>query len=226
MNLTLRTKILKHSLELEEALNKILIRLIKVKSKEPKTLGHKSSAISFGVKANLLYDLGRITKDEYNLLFCFMEIRNQFVHNLDADSFDKVIERINKKKLFLNSNDEFKSKLDKETDSNKKEKIYRIIYDSFYAKLLKLIINQYESLIKLEEQDRISKINKEFSEIQKNMFKLLTASIDEGSEIFGGNLDEALHQKNRFGKVLKKTIKTIYNKKLREAFPDLFKEKK
>ncbi len=83
-------------------INGILLQLFSIKKETPNTLGHKSSAISFKTKIDFLYDLERIDKNTYTDLITLMEIRNQFMHNLDADTFEIVINRINKSKQILN----------------------------------------------------------------------------------------------------------------------------
>lgn len=61
---------------------------------DTKSLGNSSSALSFNQKLNLLLDNKSISKEEKLKLESFMNIRNQFVHNKDANSYSKAISYI------------------------------------------------------------------------------------------------------------------------------------
>ena len=64
------------------------------KTKESKSLGNSSSSLSFNQKVNLLLDNKSITKEEKLKLESFMNIRNQFMHNKDANSYEKAVELV------------------------------------------------------------------------------------------------------------------------------------
>lgn len=96
MNIELRKDILEKSLTLEDALSRLLAILFRFSKDNSKTLGHKSSSLSFKTKADLLNDLGRLNDEQYRALIMFMEIRNQLIHNLDSDSLMKAVQRCNK----------------------------------------------------------------------------------------------------------------------------------
>jgi hypothetical protein len=64
------------------------------KTKDSKSLGNSSSSLSFNQKINLLLDNKSITKEEKLKLEAFMNIRNQFMHNKDADSYLNAISHI------------------------------------------------------------------------------------------------------------------------------------
>ncbi|MGS2727884.1 hypothetical protein ACU8DI_14840 [Psychroserpens sp. BH13MA-6] len=55
-----------------------------------KSLGNKNTSLSFNQKLNLLFDSGSIEKEEKERMEIFMEVRNQFMHNLNVDSFSDV----------------------------------------------------------------------------------------------------------------------------------------
>jgi hypothetical protein len=232
MNLEVRTTVLEHSLKLENALNKILIGIIDVKSSDPKTLGHKSSALSFSSKANLLYDLEKITKEEYSLLFCFMEIRNQFIHNLDSDSFTKVVERINKKKIFLDSDPHTGELIKKEDNTEIKERLYSKIYHNFYRKLIDLLIKQYESLLEVHRkkyQSEIDKIKAEYREqvnietakMQEDLFITIGESIEEASDIMEKTFDKAFNLETGFSLKFQGMINKFFSEKIKEKYPNV-----
>ncbi len=87
----IKLKILKYSLRLEKTASHSLAFVLDITVPEnSRSLGNKSSALSFNQKLNLLLDSGSIDKEEKLKMDIFMEVRNQFMHNLDVDSFVDV----------------------------------------------------------------------------------------------------------------------------------------
>ena len=92
-----RAEYLKFSLLVEDYISSYLSSLIGVKeAKESISFGNKSSSLSFQAKVNLLLDMEVLDKknDKWKLQK-FMEIRNQFMHNIDADNCETCISFIN-----------------------------------------------------------------------------------------------------------------------------------
>jgi len=99
LNIPLRCWIISHVLRLEQTSSSALRSIFRLFNENSKTLGNKSSALSFKSKIDLLHDLEEITEIEYKHLLKLMEIRNQFVHNPNAisfEEFDKINPDINK----------------------------------------------------------------------------------------------------------------------------------
>lgn len=89
-----RIKVLEYSLTLELMSSFSLAYLLDIefdKAKESKSLGNTSSSLSFNQKVNLLLDNNSITNEEKLKLESFMNIRNQFMHNKEADSYEKAV---------------------------------------------------------------------------------------------------------------------------------------
>ena len=101
MNIKLKSEILEKSITIETYLSQILMRLLDIVNNENKTLSYKGTALSFKAKVDLLFDIEKIEKNLYNDLVTFMEIRNQFIHNYDTNSFETVNLRINSKKRLI-----------------------------------------------------------------------------------------------------------------------------
>lgn len=103
-----RIKVLNNSLLLEFYSSLSLAFLLDIDVddiRNSKSLGNKSSSISFNQKVNLLLDNKSIQKDEKLKLESFMSIRNQFMHNLGvktfADAFNNISGLENKlKKIY------------------------------------------------------------------------------------------------------------------------------
>ena len=101
MNIELKAQVLKASIEIETKLSELLLELLSINKEAPKTLGKTGSALSFKSKTDLLLDIDKIDLDLYKDLILFMEIRNQFIHNIDTNSFEIVIERVKKENHLL-----------------------------------------------------------------------------------------------------------------------------
>lgn len=56
-----------------------------------KTLSNKSGRLSFKSQIDLLFDLEVLNKDEYQKCLLIMELRNQFMHNIDCNTFKEAI---------------------------------------------------------------------------------------------------------------------------------------
>lgn len=86
-NSSLRSMILICSIRAEEAASETLRNMFRIIKPNSKTLGNKSSSLSFKNKIDLLFDLDDLSPDDYNQMVKFMEIRNQFIHNPNCNSF-------------------------------------------------------------------------------------------------------------------------------------------
>jgi hypothetical protein len=85
-----RSSFLGMSLLVEASLSKFLSGLLDISdSNNSLSFGNKSSALSFRAKVNLLLDMKVFDKNDNWKLEKFMEIRNQFMHNLDASTYEK-----------------------------------------------------------------------------------------------------------------------------------------
>ena len=90
-----RASVLRFSLNLEMLASKILSYLLNVDEYENSySFGNKSSSLSFNQKINLLIDNKSITKDEKKKLMAFASVRNQFMHNIDANTFVKAFDHL------------------------------------------------------------------------------------------------------------------------------------
>lgn len=109
MNIEIKSDILRRSILIESSLAQLLGTILNIQSSDSKSLGYTGTALSFKAKTDLLYDIDRISKPLYNDILTFMEIRNQFIHNSDTNSYELVInERINRKNNlldFINKNE-------------------------------------------------------------------------------------------------------------------------
>jgi len=110
VNIQLRSIILEHALHLEFHSREIIFYILRTFKEEPKTLGNQGSSLSYKTKIDILYDLDEITSDQYTALIKQMEIRNQFIHNYDIDTFSDLIEDKPEFKKYLDRN--YKKEID------------------------------------------------------------------------------------------------------------------
>lgn len=90
LGLPIRKEILFTSLAVEGLTSAFLSTLLEIKDyKNSRTLGNKSGSLSFNQKVDLLIDIGALSKEDKNKFQVFMEIRNQFIHNLSATTYEK-----------------------------------------------------------------------------------------------------------------------------------------
>ncbi len=92
LGLEIRKEILENALMMEMLTTNFLARILNIKEpKNSRTLGNKTSSFSFNNKIDLLIDLGALKKEERRKYQYFMEIRNQFIHNIYASTYEKCL---------------------------------------------------------------------------------------------------------------------------------------
>lgn len=97
-----RTTILTYALLLETISSTFLANLIGIeKPLDSISFGNKSTSLSFNQKINLLIDIRALQKDEKKKYQTFMEIRNQFMHNLGSDTFESCYDNLDGKDKFV-----------------------------------------------------------------------------------------------------------------------------
>ncbi|MBC6613000.1 hypothetical protein H8B15_18910 [Hymenobacter sp. BT507] len=139
-NMSLRSSILLCSIREENEISRALKYLLRTVRPDSKTLDNKSSSLSFKNKVDLLYDIGDLEKSQYDKLILFMEIRNQFIHNPNCNSFVNL------------------SKYAPETDKNLKNKFPNKTTDteaSRWESFGNLFLETFASLIELRLEYRI-----------------------------------------------------------------------
>ncbi|MDP3150732.1 MAG: hypothetical protein Q8N83_16550 [Ignavibacteria bacterium] len=115
LNLPLRTEILDIVLNVEQTINLLLLTYLSIENEERKAISNKSGNLSFKNKIDLLFDLEIFSKEEHKLFLLLMEYRNQFLHNIDCNSFTYAVSilGIDKEKSLLKF-DNWKTDCDKE----------------------------------------------------------------------------------------------------------------
>lgn len=218
MNIELRKTILEQSLSIENWLSKIIVSLIHIKKDAPKTLGTKSSAFSFKNKVDLLYDLDRIDKEDYNLFILFMEIRNQLIHNIEIDTLEKALTVIQKKQPFLNLDIESRNAYELSQHEQLKERFLLTILYKLDIKLNKITTKIYEVLIDELEMEKQQLIKSSSFDKYSSIVDLLQECITEFTDKFATNFDS--DTKNQ--KEMKDIINSLFYKIAKEKFEKQF----
>jgi len=214
MNKEILIDVIERSLVIEDMLSQILKTLLEIENVESKTLSHKTSALSFMSKVDLLYDIERINIDSYNLLRMFGEIRNQFMHNKDADTFSVVLERINKKSSLLKINADITNYFKNAVELDEKERIYELAFHKLSIDIKTILEDTHKQIFK-EKIDNAKKALKALEKENLERFmKLLYKSIEEFSDSFSQKMKETTGIE--FGDYISEGIIAILVEKLKE----------
>lgn len=95
-NIELRKVILEYALSVEHLTNSLILSYLGIQNQSTKAFGNKSGSLSFKNKIDLLYDIEVLSKEEHLDLELLMIFRNQFLHNLNCNSFTVAISLFDK----------------------------------------------------------------------------------------------------------------------------------
>lgn len=84
-----RIDVLYASLTMEKLVGSILGQLLNIDNENSKTLGHKGTSLTFKNKVDLITDIKAMEREDAKKFEYLAEIRNQFLHNLDVDTFER-----------------------------------------------------------------------------------------------------------------------------------------
>lgn len=154
INLQLRSEILDIALNLEQSVNSLLLILLSIDNPRRKAITNKSGNLSFKNKIDLLFDLDVLNNDEHKKFLLLMEFRNQFMHNIECNSFENAVE--------LLGDDKGKKLLKFDDLDNKHDREFRFqsAFRNLNIKNLKIISDKIE--------DRINHI-KDNGKIRENL---------------------------------------------------------
>jgi hypothetical protein len=137
-NLGLRTEILDIALSLEENVNSLLLIYLSIETEERKAITNKSGNLSFKNKIDLLFDLEILDKEEYKHFLLLMEFRNQFLHNIDCNSFTYAVGVLGKDK------EKSLMKFNELDFSRDRECTYNHCYKVLYSKSIKIVLEKIQ----------------------------------------------------------------------------------
>lgn len=153
INLELRSEILDVALNLENNVNKLLLALLVIDNPKRKAISNKSGNLSFRNKIDLLFDLDILVSEEHQKLLLLMEFRNQFLHNIECNSFEKAVKLlgVDKEKKILKFCNEDKI-LDKEYQ-------YKSSFNNLKIECLKILFAKIDDRLNQMEDRRKINVN-------------------------------------------------------------------
>jgi len=162
-----RTKVLNYALTLESMSSIYLGLLLDINPSNSKTLGNTGSSLSMNDKINILTDMNSMNADDAKRFQLFMKIRNQFMHNRDATSFEKCL-------AFLNGTKKNLLKLYPQKEDIAEEKKIELAFDNLLKDLINVllaILNVYQEKIKAEVERDFFK--RKFEEYRRELGELV-----------------------------------------------------
>ena len=182
INLELRSEILEASLNLENAVNELIVALLVIEKQKRKAISNKSGNLTFKNKLDLLFDLDILDSEEHQKLLLLMELRNQFLHNIECNSFVKAINLLGSdkgKKLlkFGNSN-----------ESENREYQYKFAFGNLKIECLKIVVAKVED--RMKQIDDRAKIHVNFVKSQILLIDKYFNIIKNILEIFESNASD------------------------------------
>jgi len=210
INLGLRSEILEASLILESVVSKLLISLLVIEKQKKKAISNRSGNLSFKNRIDLLFDLDILDKKEHQKLLLLMELRNQFLHNIECTSFSKAIDNLGidkgKKLLkFYTSPDQ----VDQETQ-------YKIAFNNLKIECLEIILAK---IIDREKQiNELSEFHISVAESHIFLIEKYFDTITDILKIFERNASESQEVKMLFDEVQKTITNDINALETSEVF--------
>jgi hypothetical protein len=121
----MRSGVLNYALIMEHFTSMFLKELFGVTKPTEETFcfGNKGTSLSFDTRIYLLMDIGAMDKSSKNKFLAFMAIRNQFMHNFDAKSYEECF-------LFLEGTEGFLLKTYKITKTQNKEEYLKVAVET------------------------------------------------------------------------------------------------
>ncbi|MDB5004569.1 MAG: hypothetical protein JWQ34_2794 [Mucilaginibacter sp.] len=175
-----RTKVLKDSLFFESLIADIAAKFLNISNpNESNCFGNTSKSLSFNQKVFLLIDLGILDKTSRDKLVKFMEIRNQFMHNIHASSFEKCFS-------FLEGTENYLFKLYPINSNENKESKLALLYDKLKFDIIAIIRKLIEELQGKTEE----KITQKANLILNGYYQFNIQAIADYYRVFTNNITE------------------------------------
>jgi hypothetical protein len=212
MNLDTRIEILKTSLLIERFLSHFLGGLLNIKDvRKSISLGNKNTALSFNQKINLLIDIGALNSETKAKFQIFMELRNQFMHNIEAKTYTSCLS-------FMDGKESYLLKKYPQNITYTKETQLRKAVSNLSTEVLELSIGIMDRLKEKWGKDAEASTNKLLADSLKASVveagDLLNESIDQqiqaGKNISPKQLEKLGTQMTKF--IFVKTVEKMKNK--------------
>lgn len=184
LGLEIRNEVLVTALTIESMTSTFLAFLLGIEDSTNKLSFKGSTALSFNSKVMLLIDIGALDYADRTLFLTFMEVRNVFMHNIEASTFVKCFSYMEGKEAWI-------LKKYKANDALDREQKLAWGVDQLSNDVLKLTAGIIDKLKKKAERDIEAKMLKEYQdasfktigEIKRTLDEFVQAFIDKGENI-------------------------------------------
>lgn len=174
-----RSEVLQYALIIENFTSLFLGALLGIKDlKNSRVLGNKSNPISFNQKVTLLIEIKALDSAEKTKFLTFMEVRNQFMHNMEAHSYETCFS-------YLEGKDKYLLKSYPQKDGVPKEEQLKLAFKELSEDVVKSTMDLYEKV-----KEKIGEKAK--SDLHKEFMENTTDAIREIEELFNGVYEKAL----------------------------------
>jgi hypothetical protein len=211
----IRTEILQYSLLIENFSSIFLSNLLNITDyRLSKSIGNKSSNLSFKQKIDLLIDIQALENKEKNKFSHFMAIRNQFMHNLEANSYENCFKNLDGAEKFLLKTfpQDFKLSKEKQLEFATKKLAEDVI--TITVKLMEKIEEKIREKVNSEMLERYQENSTiAITEIENKINSAFTEKLQKGEETI--NLKELKELGSYIRKIYYRMVieKTIESKK-------------
>lgn len=208
-SMQIRSNVLEVSLLFEALTSAFLAALLDIDAKSSKTMGNTSKALSFDAKVQLLTDMKSMGKEEASKFQDFMEIRNQFMHNAQSQSyvlcFDQCLSGKGSKLL----------KNYPQNDSLELEAKYKECFNDLSSEILGI-------LLKLVDKIKEKFSDKATNDLNRKVVELFHEGIDQVTSNFS---DVGIHIKQKIYQHILNHLPDEEETSLNEVYPRILGQK-
>ena len=199
IGIEIRTNVLVNALMVENMISIFLAKLLGISNvEESKTLGNRSGNLSFNQKVDLLIDIGALSKEEKKKFQSFMEVRNQFMHNMTAKTYEKCFS-------FLDGREAYLMKLYKPDKTLTKEEQLEYVTKELGGDVLALTTGLMK---KVKEKIETEVKTKVYQDVQQAILKSIETVANELDEFF----EREIQKGTKFNAVKFKSFGTEFKK--------------
>lgn len=211
--MNVRSEVLEYSLIIENLSSFFLSGLLDISDyKKSKSLGNTGSSLSFNQKVELLIDIQALDFKEKSKYMAFMSIRNQFMHNIEADSYENCFNHLKGTDKFLLTTYPQDIKL---TQEKQLENVTRSLAQDVMKITVNLMNKVKERIGEKVKNEMLEKYQEAsmsaISEIEKTLNSVYDSKVKEGVKTIGieelkdlGSEMRSIFYKLVIGKTLKK----------------------
>ena len=209
--LEVRKEVLGRALFLEAMTSGFLMTLLDIKDMANSSVfGNKSGCLSFNQKIDLLIEMGSLSFEDRSKFKAFMEIRNQFMHNIDAKNYELCFKHLEGKEKYI-------LRLYKQDDKLPKEEQLLLAVKQLMEELLQLTTS---IIIKVKEKLKHQAEREVLEMSQKAAFK----AIDDLKDGVNGYFKDIIEKERNltakdlewFGDEVKKLLIRFWKRNLQQ----------